>query len=104
GWALIHSTWQLGLVAALAASVDVLLRRRSAQARYVAATVALMLMVALPAATFAVVKAEAPATGSGGLPSVRAAAFPAEAGPASAPAREAPSLTAAPPGASSRPA
>ena len=42
GWALLHSLWQLTLVAGLLASVNALLWRRSAQARYLSATGALL--------------------------------------------------------------
>jgi len=48
GWALLHSLWQLALVGGLLASANALLRRCSAQARYLAATGALVLMVLLP--------------------------------------------------------
>ena len=49
--ALLHSFWQVALIAALYALAATGLRRRSANARYVAGCVALALMVALPAAT-----------------------------------------------------
>ena len=56
GCALLHSLWQLTLVAGLLASVNALLRRRSAQARYLSATGALLLMVLLPVATLLIAK------------------------------------------------
>jgi len=92
GWSLLHSLWQLALVAALLASVNVLLRRRAAQARYLAATGALVLMVALPATTFVMVRDAAPRRSIAVVPAVRAAAFvedegvAAAAAPAAAPA------------------
>ena len=78
GWALLHSLWQLTLVAGLLASVNALLRLRSAQARYLAATGALLLMVLLPVGTFLMAKGarSAPAISVG--PAVRAAAFAVE--------------------------
>ena len=75
GWALIHSFWQLALVAALLASVNVLLRRRSAQARYLAATGGLVLMVLLPAATFVMMKGAGASPSIAVVPSVQAAAI-----------------------------
>jgi beta-lactamase regulating signal transducer with metallopeptidase domain len=52
GMALVHFAWQGAAVAALLAGLDLVLRRASAQARYLAACAALFLMLALPAATF----------------------------------------------------
>ena len=52
GWALVHSLWQGALVAALLASANVFLRRRSAEARYAAASAALGVLLLLPAGTF----------------------------------------------------
>ena len=52
GWALVHFIWQGAAVAVGLAGCTFLLRRRSANARYLAACGALMLMVLLPAATF----------------------------------------------------
>ena len=75
GWSLLHSLWQLALVAGLLASVNVLLRRRSAQARYLAATGGLILMVLLPAGTFAIARRAGAGPTIAVVPAVRAAAF-----------------------------
>src|SRR5256885_9155240 len=50
--ALIHFIWQGALLAALYAGLDRLLRRSSANARYVLACAALLLMLIFPLATF----------------------------------------------------
>jgi beta-lactamase regulating signal transducer with metallopeptidase domain len=52
GWTLLHFTWQGTLVAILLRSALALLRRHSANARYIAAMIAMLLMLALPIATF----------------------------------------------------
>ena len=54
GWALAHSLWQFILVAALLAVALVLLRRRSAQARYLAACGAMLLCAIATVATFVI--------------------------------------------------
>jgi beta-lactamase regulating signal transducer with metallopeptidase domain len=51
GWALLHLLWQGVLVAAILAAALALLQRQSANARYLASCGALMLLVALAAAT-----------------------------------------------------
>jgi len=51
GWTLVHSLWQGAAVAALLAGAMLLLRRRSANVRYAVSCAALVLMLALPAAT-----------------------------------------------------
>jgi beta-lactamase regulating signal transducer with metallopeptidase domain len=51
GWTLIHFIWEGALVAVLYASVSVLLRRSTANIRYAAACVAMLLMLIAPAAT-----------------------------------------------------
>jgi beta-lactamase regulating signal transducer with metallopeptidase domain len=51
GWALLHSVWQGTLVLAGVAFALVLLRRHSAQSRYLVAYCGLLLMLLLPAAT-----------------------------------------------------
>src|SRR6266702_3370050 len=56
GWSLLHFVWQGAAVAALLASLNLLLRRASPQVRYLLASVALLLMLVLPAATFRVVR------------------------------------------------
>jgi beta-lactamase regulating signal transducer with metallopeptidase domain/beta-lactamase class D len=52
GWTLLHFTWQGTLVAILMGSALALLRRHSARARYTVAMIAMLLMLALPVATF----------------------------------------------------
>ncbi len=61
GWTLLHVLWQGACIAALLAMAMVLLRRRSANARYLVACVALALMVAAPIVTYSFVAAP-PAT------------------------------------------
>ena len=73
GWALLHSLWQLTLVAGLLASVNALLRRRSASARYLAATGALLSMVLLPVSTFLMAKGARSTPAVSVVPAVRAA-------------------------------
>jgi beta-lactamase regulating signal transducer with metallopeptidase domain len=51
GWALVHSVWQCALVALAYASFAALAARASAQTHYLAGCAALLLMLALPAAT-----------------------------------------------------
>ena len=51
GWALLHLLWQGVLVAAILAATLALLRRQSANARYLASCGALLLLVALGVAT-----------------------------------------------------
>src|SRR5437667_7976730 len=51
GWALVHLLWQGVLVAAILAAALALMQRQSANARYLAACGALVLLVALGAAT-----------------------------------------------------
>jgi len=51
GWALINFVWQGTVVAMLLATANVFLQRKSANARYVAACIALALMLALPIGT-----------------------------------------------------
>ena len=58
GWTLVHSVWQLLAVAVVAALVDRGLRRRSANARYIAGVIALGAMFALPCVTWLCVRVE----------------------------------------------
>ncbi len=51
GWALVHFTWQGAIIAAMLAIALPLLKRRSAQDRYLAGCVALCLMLACPLVT-----------------------------------------------------
>ncbi|MDA1231605.1 MAG: M56 family metallopeptidase, partial [Planctomycetota bacterium] len=52
GWTLIHSLWQLTLIAALAAMINRSLKHRTANTRYIAAVTAFSLMAIIPAATW----------------------------------------------------
>ena len=51
GWALLHSIWQIALVAAVAAAVLAFVRQGAADVRYVVSSVALALMLTWPAVT-----------------------------------------------------
>jgi formylglycine-generating enzyme required for sulfatase activity len=59
GWTLVHSLWIGVVVAALLSVTLVALRRRSPQARYLAACAAMILMAAAPIVTFPLVPAPA---------------------------------------------
>ena len=52
GWALLHSLWQITLIAALYAVAAVALRKRSASLRYIVGCVAMAGMLIVPFATF----------------------------------------------------
>jgi beta-lactamase regulating signal transducer with metallopeptidase domain len=54
GWTLLHFIWQGAIVAALLAALDALLSRSRPQLRYLAGCGALLVMLALPVATFVV--------------------------------------------------
>jgi beta-lactamase regulating signal transducer with metallopeptidase domain len=56
GWTLLHFLWQGLLAAALLAGLDVVLARGAARLRYLACTASMLLMLALPAATFSVMR------------------------------------------------
>jgi len=56
GWVLVHSLWQLAAVGVVLAIVLGLLRKASANARYLASCVALVLMVVLPIVTLCMVE------------------------------------------------
>lgn len=85
--ALIHFLWQGALVALLLAGANRVLRRASARARYAAACAALLLMAALPAATFARLRPRGSASARPALATASAAAMPAAAASAG-PARD----------------
>jgi hypothetical protein len=51
GWALIHFIWQGALIGLLTAAALLALRRSAADVRYVVATIALSLMLTMPAVT-----------------------------------------------------
>src|SRR5262245_9733081 len=88
GWALLHSLWQLTLVGGLLASVNVLLQRRSAQARYVASAAALLVMMALPVITFVVMGRSGAASARMARPAVRGGACAVEGGDSGSPSAE----------------
>ena len=52
GWVLLHSLWQIALIAAIFAVVLRVFSRVSAERRYFAGCMALLLMIAIPTATF----------------------------------------------------
>ena len=56
GWTLVHFIWQGALVAVLLVMANGLIKREASNARYVAACVALVLMLALPLGTFFTVR------------------------------------------------
>ena len=58
GWTLVHSLWQLAVVAILAAVLLRLLRNRSARLRYAVAVAMLALMAIGPVATWCLVSVE----------------------------------------------
>ena len=64
GWTLIHFIWQGALIGIFYFSVSLILRRRSANVRYAAACIAMLLMLIAPAATLVIIRAtaELPAT------------------------------------------
>lgn len=64
GWTLIHFIWQGALIGILYLSASLILRRRSANARYATACMAMLLMLIAPAATIVIIRAtaELPAT------------------------------------------
>lgn len=72
GWALLHFVWQGALVAALLAGVMVLLRERAANARYLAACAAMVLMLVLPVATAVWIERSSVEGATSGLLSTRA--------------------------------
>ena len=55
GWTLLHTLWMGAGVAGLFATTLLILRRRSANARYLAGCAALVVMIALPVGLFFVV-------------------------------------------------
>ena len=55
GWTLVHSVWRLFVVAIVAALALRGMRRRSANARYIAGVIALGAMFALPCVTWSLV-------------------------------------------------
>ena len=61
GWTLFHFLWQGALVGLGMLAANIALRRRSAEARYAAACVALLLLLALPLITFSILLSTGPA-------------------------------------------
>lgn len=51
GWCLVHSVWEIAVVAVVAAALLRILRRSNAQGRYLAACASLVVMAALPVVT-----------------------------------------------------
>jgi beta-lactamase regulating signal transducer with metallopeptidase domain len=88
GGALLAFLWQGTLVAALLACADVALRRRKASLRYAVGSGALLLMLAMPVATF--LTHRAPEGDARGAAATQAAAAPAVAPPASGVSSEPP--------------
>lgn len=66
GWTLLHFIWQGALVALVYASVALALRRATANLRYAVACAGMLLMLALPVATFLRLNSDAPAHVSDG--------------------------------------
>jgi beta-lactamase regulating signal transducer with metallopeptidase domain len=83
GWTLLHFLWQGAAVAALLASLDLLLRRAAPQVRYLLASAALLAMAVLPVATFLLVQ-DAPAAPAAAAPLALSPSAPAAADPAMA--------------------
>lgn len=65
GWTLIHFVWQAAAVAMLLVIVLRLLRKSSANARYAASCLALLLVAALPVATMQLVRTSGPVAEAG---------------------------------------
>jgi len=59
GWTLLHSIWQIGLIALVLFFILRLLRNFSANSRYLLAVSAMFLMLALPLATFVLLERDA---------------------------------------------
>ena len=59
GWALLHSLWQITLIAALYAVAALTLRKRSASLRYLIGWVAMIAMLVVPVVTFSVLPSPA---------------------------------------------
>jgi beta-lactamase regulating signal transducer with metallopeptidase domain/peptidoglycan/xylan/chitin deacetylase (PgdA/CDA1 family) len=76
GWTLLHFVWQGALVGLLYACVALSLRRATANLRYTVACACMLLMLALPVATFFHLNSNATAVGFDGRASEAAAAEP----------------------------
>jgi beta-lactamase regulating signal transducer with metallopeptidase domain len=55
GWVLVHSVWQFAVVAIVAGMLVAVLRRRTATSRYAVLVTAMLLMVAVPCATWMII-------------------------------------------------
>ncbi len=76
GWTLLHTLWLGAAVAVLFIAAMLILRRRSANARYLVGCIAMVLMIALPVAVFFMVPAPPeplfePADNAGVLPAAQ---------------------------------
>ncbi|HEY6551769.1 MAG TPA: M56 family metallopeptidase [Vicinamibacteria bacterium] len=76
GWSLLHFVWQGTVCAMLLAVAHLLLRRAAPQARYGAASAVLFTMLALPVATFLMLRATGPSSGDVGASSAFAGSRP----------------------------
>lgn len=70
GAALLHFLWQGALIALLVACLNVLLQNRGARTRYAVACVGLVLMLAAPIVTFAVIEEGLPASANRATPMI----------------------------------
>ena len=52
GWMVVHALWQATLIAFITGALNIALRKRSAQLRYVVSNIALFLVLAMSVATF----------------------------------------------------
>ena len=65
GWALLHSLWQGAIAAALFGMLSRIMRRRSANARYLSGCVILLMLMLVVIGTFVTQKPPAVARGEG---------------------------------------
>ena len=76
GWVLLHSIWQLALVAALYAIAAFLCRYRSASLRYLFGCAAMVAMLLLPVATYCYFQTSTEITPAIGVPTAEVASVP----------------------------
>ena len=76
GWVLLHSIWQLALVAALYAIAAFLCRYRSASLRYLFGCAAMVAMLLLPVATYCYFQTSTEISPAIGLPTAEVASVP----------------------------
>ena len=67
GWTLIHFIWQGALIGILYCGLSLILRRRSANVRYAAACISMLLMLAAPSATLITIRTSAVVPSSGAV-------------------------------------